>query len=94
MGLFSLIEEECRIARASDISMVDKLNKQFMKVDMYKKSKHHDAVFSIVHYAGLVGFIKALTKFCCIMSPPTPTPPSNGRGHMGLGPRKPVFGGL
>ena len=90
MGLFSLIEEECRIARASDITMVDKLNKHFMKVDMYKKSKHHDAVFSIVHYAGLVGFIKALTKLCCIMSPP----PSNGRGHMGLDARKPVFGGL
>ena len=26
MGLFSLIEEECRLARASDITMVDKLN--------------------------------------------------------------------
>ena len=77
MGLFSLIEEECRLARASDISMVDKLNKQFMKVDMYKKSKHHDAVFSIVHYASLVGFVKALTELCCIMSQPTHHPPTH-----------------
>ena len=26
MVLFSLVEEECRLARASDITMVDKLN--------------------------------------------------------------------
>ena len=54
MGLFSLLEEECRLARASDVTMVDKFNKQFVKVDMYKRSKHHDPVFTVVHYAGQV----------------------------------------
>jgi myosin heavy subunit len=54
MGLFSLLEEECLLARTTDMSFIDKLNKQMSKPDLYKKSKHRDPVFGIVHYAGLV----------------------------------------
>ncbi|XP_060551419.1 myosin-IIIb-like [Ruditapes philippinarum] len=56
MGLFSLLEEECLLARTTDMSFIDKLNKQMSKPDLYKKSKHRDPVFGIVHYAGLVTY--------------------------------------
>ena len=36
------------------MTMVEKFNKQFAKIDLYKKSKHHEPVFALVHYAGLV----------------------------------------
>ena len=36
------------------MTMVEKFNKQFAKVDLYKKSKHHEPVFAVAHYAGIV----------------------------------------
>lgn len=45
------------LARTTDMSLVEKLNKQISKPDLYKKSKHREPVFGIVHYAGMVMYI-------------------------------------
>ncbi|KAL4217849.1 hypothetical protein ACF0H5_022588 [Mactra antiquata] len=54
MGIFSLLEEECLLARTTDMSFCEKIVKQYGKHDLFKKSKHREPVFGIVHYAGLV----------------------------------------
>ncbi|KAK3584648.1 hypothetical protein CHS0354_003935 [Potamilus streckersoni] len=54
VGLFSLLDEECKLAKTSDLTFVEKLNKQFSKSDLYKKARHKDPVFTVVHYAGEV----------------------------------------
>ncbi|XP_052251496.1 unconventional myosin-X-like isoform X2 [Dreissena polymorpha] len=56
MGIFSLLEEESSLAKTTDMSFVEKMNKQFSKADLYKKSKHRDPVFGIAHYAALVTY--------------------------------------
>lgn len=56
-GLFSLLEEECLLGKTTDMTLVDKFNKEFAKTsDLYKKPKHRDPIFSIVHYAGMVTY--------------------------------------
>ena len=54
IGLFSLLEEECMLARTTDMTFVDKLTKSVGKNDLFKKSKHRDPIFALVHFAGLV----------------------------------------
>lgn len=56
IGLFSVLEEECLLAQSTDMTFVDKLNKQITRTDLYKKSKHREPVFGIVHYAGVVTY--------------------------------------
>ncbi|KAL3892185.1 hypothetical protein ACJMK2_004419 [Sinanodonta woodiana] len=63
VGLFTLLDEECKLAKTTDLTFVEKLNKQFSKSDLYKKARHKDPVFTIVHYAGevvysAIGFIE------------------------------------
>ncbi|XP_061181361.1 myosin-IIIa-like [Saccostrea echinata] len=63
VGLFAILEDECRLHTSSSMSFVEKMNKEFAKHDVYKKSKSSDPAFTIAHYAGqvtysAVGFIE------------------------------------
>ena len=52
VGVFSLLDEECRLATGSDKSCVTKLNKAFAKQKVYMKDKLHPLSFAVLHYAG------------------------------------------
>ncbi|XP_064596835.1 myosin-IIIa-like [Liolophura sinensis] len=56
LGLFSLLDEECKFPKSTDSTLVDKLNKNLTKSAYYKKSKHRDLAFTIQHYAGQVRY--------------------------------------
>lgn len=63
VGLFAMLEDDCRLSTSMDISFVEKLNRNFVKNSYYRKSKSRDPVFTILHFAGQVvyraeGFIE------------------------------------
>ncbi|KAL5014917.1 hypothetical protein ScPMuIL_009187 [Solemya velum] len=55
-GLFAVLDDECCLAKMTDMTMVDKLNQAFVRTEYYRKSRHRDPVFTIAHYAGLVTY--------------------------------------
>ncbi|KAK3088133.1 hypothetical protein FSP39_015166 [Pinctada imbricata] len=55
-GVFSMLEDECRLQTSTDLGLVEKMNKQFNKHDNYKKTKGREAVFTVIHYAGQVQY--------------------------------------
>ena len=52
VGIFSLLDEECRLATGSDKSCVTKLDKAFAKQQVYMKDKLNPLSFGVLHYAG------------------------------------------
>ncbi|XP_062521187.1 myosin-IIIb-like [Corticium candelabrum] len=58
VGLFHLLDEESRFPRATDKTLVEKLNKQLGGlVEMYVAMKGGDQRFGIIHYAGQVVYV-------------------------------------
>ena len=61
MGIFAILEEECIVPKASDITFKDKLYAQHLgKTAAFAKSKpvkgKPEAHFSMAHYAGVVDY--------------------------------------
>ena len=61
MGIFAILEEECIVPKASDITFKDKLYAQHLgKNQAFAKPKpakgKAEAHFSLVHYAGTVDY--------------------------------------
>lgn len=56
IGLFAILEDECRLQMSTDGTFVDHMNKEFGKNDVYKRCKSRDPVFTIEHYAGQVTY--------------------------------------
>ncbi|XP_022286281.2 unconventional myosin-Ic-like [Crassostrea virginica] len=56
VGVFAILEDECRLQTSTDVSFVDHMNKEFGKNDVYKRCKSRDPVFTIEHYAGQVTY--------------------------------------
>ncbi|XP_062566221.1 myosin-IIIa-like [Saccostrea cucullata] len=55
-GVFAILEDECRLHTSSEMSFVEKMNREFAKRDVYQKSKSSDPIFTITHYAGQVTY--------------------------------------
>lgn len=53
-GFFAVLDDECRLAKMTDMTMVDKMNQAFVRSEYYRKSRHREPVFTIVHYASMV----------------------------------------
>ncbi|XP_066910591.1 myosin-10-like [Clytia hemisphaerica] len=57
MGLLALLDEECWFPKATDKSLVDKLNKQHLKHPKYLKPDFRsNSDFCVIHYAGRVDY--------------------------------------
>ncbi|XP_052761642.1 myosin-IIIb-like isoform X2 [Mya arenaria] len=54
--IFSLLEEESSLAHSSDQTLLDKLTKHMGKNDHFRRAKHRESAFSVVHYAGVVAY--------------------------------------
>ena len=56
IGIFSLLDEECRFPKATDESLVQKYATQFNGNNNYVPSKTSEPCFTINHYAGSVTY--------------------------------------
>ena len=57
MGILALLDEECWFPKATDKSLVDKLNKQHLKHPKYLKPDFRsNSDFCVIHYAGRVDY--------------------------------------
>ncbi|XP_048728480.2 myosin-IIIb-like isoform X2 [Ostrea edulis] len=56
VGIFAILEDDCRLQTSTDLSFVENMNREFVKNVAYQKSKSRDPVFTIVHYAGQVTY--------------------------------------
>jgi myosin heavy chain 9/10/11/14 len=54
LGIFALLDEECRFPQANDASLLQKLHKNFEKHSCYEVPKFEKTTFGVKHYAGLV----------------------------------------
>ena len=57
MGLFSLLDEESRFPQSSDLTLLEKLDKNFSKKAQFKRPKSQQFRFNIMHYAGAVSIL-------------------------------------
>ncbi|OWF39552.1 myosin-IIIb-like [Mizuhopecten yessoensis] len=55
-GIFSILEDECRLQTSTDQSYVDKVDHFLGKHSHYKKSKAREPVFTVTHFAGQVKY--------------------------------------
>lgn len=56
IGIFSLLDEECRFPKATDETLIQKYATQFNGNGNYVPSKTSEACFTINHYAGNVTY--------------------------------------
>eukprot|EP01147_Barroeca_monosierra_P002905 gene2905-8162_t len=58
LGIFALLDEECAFPRATDVSFVDKINKQFDHNEFYRKvvKSRGFPTFAIAHFPGVVEY--------------------------------------
>eukprot|EP00055_Hartaetosiga_balthica_P005827 m.17655 g.17655 ORF g.17655 m.17655 type:complete len:983 (-) comp4818_c1_seq1:285-3233(-) len=81
VGILSLLDEECRFPRATDITLIDKFKDQFSQHPDYTAPRTNEPCFTISHYAGAVkyhsdGFLERnrdelspdVTKLCIVSS--------------------------
>jgi len=63
MGIISMLDEECIVPKATDLTLAQKLNDQHLgkhpnfQKPKPPKGKQGDAHFALVHYAGTVSCI-------------------------------------
>ena len=73
MGIFALLDEECWFPKATDKTFVDKLVAQHSTHPKFEKPDFRaEADFSMMHYAGKVGFVVNLL------------PNTDSKGHLYL----------
>ncbi|VDK47498.1 unnamed protein product [Gongylonema pulchrum] len=69
LGIISMLDEECIVPKATDMTYVQKLNDQHLgKHPNYQKprppkGKQSEAHFAIIHYAGTVRFKNTISDF-------------------------------
>ncbi|CAL1138691.1 unnamed protein product [Cladocopium goreaui] len=56
MSIFTLLDEECRMPKGSDKSLVQKLWKQFDKHENFKIEARKNMCFTVIHFAGPVSY--------------------------------------
>eukprot|EP00913_Durusdinium_trenchii_P033034 g30925.t1 len=56
MSIFTLLDEECRMPKGSDKSLVQKLWKQFDKHENFRIEARKNMCFTVVHFAGPVSY--------------------------------------
>merc|ERR1719382_1068015 len=56
MSIFTLLDEECRLPKGSEQSLVQKLWKTFEKNERFKIEPRKPTSFAVVHFAGVVSY--------------------------------------
>ncbi|XP_062516567.1 myosin-IIIb-like [Corticium candelabrum] len=57
IGLLALLDEDCFFPKASDLSFLEKLTKNFKKLDFFERAKDTSSTFfAVQHYAGKVDY--------------------------------------
>ena len=54
LGILSLLDEECKFPKASGMTLLEKLHKNFEKTKRYEKPKLSRTDFGVEHFAGKV----------------------------------------
>lgn len=57
LGIFSLVDEESRFPKATDLTLIEKLSKN-LKPPLFQRPKSQNLRFIIQHYAGPVRKLK------------------------------------